>query len=364
MEQGPLEMFWRQAIETSQITEAEATVLPLARDIARIVTLPLVYEGCARGVLLAGLPHGQNQQEAVERLERRALLAAQVLQQKARLAERERLENWRLALLESSEQPVLLLDRSGFLRAISRSAARILKRDAAARKVRWDKPELRFAELFRPREWESANRWLHSDAHAKETKEKAEVLRAHLKDGIEVECRRLDLPSEEYLVVSLEPAAATRERSREEIEEELRQTVNWMEEGVVLFDEAGGIRAANERFQRLMGLTAEETAEVKNFEDLVRLVAPHAQDPEPFAHSWRALGESPEGETQEELQMSWPVTQSIERCTREIVGENGRRLGRVEVYRERPRGACSSRAWRRRRSWLRWDNGSAALSTI
>src|SRR5260221_13245320 len=32
--------------------------------------------------------------------------------------------------------------------------------------------------------------------------------------------------------------------------------------------------------------------------------------------------------------MNWPVPQIIERCARVIVGEGGRRLGRVEVYRE------------------------------
>ena len=32
--------------------------------------------------------------------------------------------------------------------------------------------------------------------------------------------------------------------------------------------------------------------------------------------------------------MNWPVPQIIERCARAIVGEGGRRLGRVEVYRE------------------------------
>jgi signal transduction histidine kinase/CheY-like chemotaxis protein len=118
------------------------------------------------------------------------------------------------------------------------------------------------------------------------------------------------------------------------VEEELRQAVGWMEEGVALFDETGGIRAANERFYRLLGLSAEETAQARNLEDLVRLAAPHARDPEHFTQRWRALGELPEGETQEELQMSWPVAQSIERCTREIVTAKGRRLGRVEVYRE------------------------------
>src|SRR4029077_19287915 len=49
---------------------------------------------------------------------------------------------------------------------------------------------------------------------------------------------------------------------------------------------------------------------------------------------WRALGELQGEESQEDLTMKWPVPQTIERCARAIVGERGRPLGRVEVYRE------------------------------
>jgi hypothetical protein len=159
VEQGPLEMFWRQAVETYQMTGAEAGALPLARGIARIVALPLVFAGQAHGVLLAGLPHGLGSAESMERLEHRASLAAQALQQKARQAEHTELEKWQQALLESSEQPVLLVDGGGFLRGLSRGARVVLARDAAACAVRRDKPVVRFAELFRPREWERANQW-------------------------------------------------------------------------------------------------------------------------------------------------------------------------------------------------------------
>ena len=336
VEQGPLEMFWRRVVETGEAVGAEATALPLARNIARIVALPLAYEGAVHGVLFAGLSRRRTNPEDMERLERRALLAAQVLQQQARMAERARTEAWRQALLASSDQPILLLDRRGFLRGMSRGAAAILARTAQAAKLQWDKPEVRFAELFRPREWERANRWLQQETAAATQPEGAEeVLRASLKDSTEVDCRRLNLQSSEFLGVTLERSPRyPRERSREDVEEELRQTVGWMEEGVAVFDEAGGVRAANERFHRMLGLTPQEAAEAGTFEDLLRIAAPHARDPESFARNWRLLADAPDGETQEELLMSWPVPQTIERCTREITVENGRRLGRVEVYRE------------------------------
>jgi PAS domain S-box-containing protein len=336
VKQGPLEMFWRSAVETRQIVGAEPTSLPLARDIGRIVAFPLACDGVVRGVLLAGLPPQRANSETMERLEGRALLAARVLQHQARLAEQAELEHWRQSLLESSDQPVVLLDAGGFLRGASRGAKALLNPPAPTIAAHSGKVDLRFSEMFRSREWERVHHWLLEPSSTPGKRESGgEILQAELKNGTLVECRRLDLAAGEFLAVGLHPVARfPRERTREEVEIELRQTVEWMEEGVVLFDEAGRVRAVNERFHRMLGLTGEEAAGAGTFEDLVRLAARHARDPEAFERNWRELAESPGGETQEELQMDWPVLQTIERCTREITGDNGRRLGRVEVYRE------------------------------
>jgi signal transduction histidine kinase len=331
VEQGPLEMFWRQAVETGQVTGAEAGAMPLARNIARIVAIPLTSERVTRGALLAGLPRGRTSLESLERLERRALLATQVLQQKERCSERARAETWRLALLDASERPVVLVDRSGFLRAMSQGVRKILPRDPALPVVRWEKPELRFVELFHPREWERVSRWLQSDA-GESSPVAAGNLKALLQGGTGVECRRLELLTADFLAVGVERLAERGERRKEDVEAELRQTVDWMTEGVVVFDEAGGIRAANEHFYRLLGVTREESAGLRTLEDLLAKVAPYAADPQEFARRWRALGELQE--SQQDLAMKWPVPQTIERCARPIVGEGGRRLGRVEVYRE------------------------------
>jgi len=118
------------------------------------------------------------------------------------------------------------------------------------------------------------------------------------------------------------------------VEAELRQTVDWMTEGVALFDEAGGLRAANEQFYRMLGLAGEEAAGLRTLDDLLAAVSPHAADPQEFARRWRALGDLREQECQENLEMKWPVPQAVERCARAIIGEGGRLLGRVEVYRE------------------------------
>jgi signal transduction histidine kinase len=330
---GPLEMFWRQAVETGRRTIAEPGALPLARDIAKIVALPISFHGATCGVLLAGIPRHGREIESLERLEQCAWLAAQVMQHRSQLAERAQVEIWREALLESSDQPVLLVDRFGFLRGMSRGARKILLVDSPP--ARQTRSELRFAELFRPREWERASRWLLTPAAGALVKDGKGVLRAELKDGRKLVSQPIDLPGTEFFALAIDvDSEETKERGVEEVEEELRQTVNWMDEGVAVFDEAGGIRAANERFQRMLGLTPEEAADLHTLEELLRKVSRNAADPEDFARRWRRLQDLEEEESQEELSMAWPVEQIIERCTRVIVGKNGRRLGRVEVYRE------------------------------
>ncbi|HET7105462.1 MAG TPA: ATP-binding protein [Candidatus Acidoferrum sp.] len=336
VEQGPLEMFWRRAIETGEVAGADAGALPLARNIARIVAIPLNSDGTTHGVLLAGLPRGRTSLESLERLERRALLSTQVFEQQERLSERARAEKWRLAMLESSEQPLVLLDRGGFLRGMSQGARKILSPDSSLLALRWEKPELRFVELFRPREWERVSGWLQSGAAGGKLSPAASVpLIVQSKNGTDIQCRRSDLTASGFLAVAIARAVAgPGERRKEDVEAELRQTVGWMSEGVAVFDETGGIRAANEQFYRLLGLAHEESAGLRTLEELLALVAPHAADPEEFSRRWRALADLQEDEFQEDLAMKWPVPQTIERCSRTIAGEGGRRLGRVEVYRE------------------------------
>jgi signal transduction histidine kinase/CheY-like chemotaxis protein len=336
VDRGPLEMFWRRAVATGETVEADAGPLPLAAGMARIVALPVAVEGAVRGVLIAGLTSGGASLEILERLEHRARLAAHILQRQERISERKSAEWWRQALLASSERPLLLLDRQGFVRGASGVAAELMGRKSPLAAIRWDRPELRLEELFRPRDWERANEWYQQiRVPAGENSGPHEPLRLELKNGSHVLLRPLHTGLGEFIALWLDPETeSSRERTREDVESELRQTVEWMEEGVVLFDEAGRVRAANERFHRMLGLTPEESAEARTFEDLLRLAAPHARDPEQFARAWRALAESPDGENQEELLMSWPVPQTLERFARDIIGEKGRRLGRVEVYRE------------------------------
>lgn len=239
--------------------------------------------------------------------------------------------SWQKALLESSEAPTVLVDRYGFLLGMSRGA-RDLTRNPGSAETSITR-ETRFAELFRPKDWEEANRWAKS-TFAKEPNV-SEPFVAELRSAGSVRLRRLVISENEFLAVGLE--LISEEGSvvtPEQLEAEFQQAPEWLEEGIVVFDKLGYVRALNVRFLQIMGLPAEDRSKIKSMEDLIARVAKNATEPESFASAWRSLDQAMEEEIREELMMNWPVPQVIERSTRRIVDRKGTRLGRVEVYRE------------------------------
>jgi signal transduction histidine kinase/AmiR/NasT family two-component response regulator len=243
LDQGPLENLWRQAMETRRVCGAEAERLPLARKISRIVAIPMEFDGEVNAVLLAGLPWRRSSLDTLERLELRALLAAQVLERRNRIARELYEKSQQSVLLGSHEEPVVSVDRQGFI-------------------------------------------------------------------------------------------GMGRAREVQEVEPELQQVLEWLDEGVVVFDENDRIRAKNTRFLQILGLSADDGASLQSLEDLLRFTTKNAREPEKFAARWKAFAEGAGEGMREELAMERPLPRVIERSTRAIVGENGRKLGRVEVYRE------------------------------
>jgi signal transduction histidine kinase/AmiR/NasT family two-component response regulator len=331
LDQGPLETLWQQAVETRRVCGAEAERLPLARKISRVVAIPMEFDGGVNAVLLAGLPWRRSL-GVLERLELRALLAAQVLERRNRIA-RERSEaSQQRVLLESHEELVVIVDRLGFVSGMSRRARQLVG-DLA--EPQGDTHQvLRFAEMFRPREWEEVDRWVKS-AFVEGAQGPEDPFVACLKNGTLLRLRRMANSDREYCSLVLERADGwPHAREVHEVEAELQQTLEWLEEGVVVFDEDDRIRAKNARFLQILGLSKEDGASVQCLEDLIRHAAKSAREPEKFAARWKTFAQGAGERMREELTMEGPLPQVIERSTRALVGGNGRRLGRVEVYRE------------------------------
>jgi signal transduction histidine kinase/ActR/RegA family two-component response regulator len=129
------------------------------------------------------------------------------------------------------------------------------------------------------------------------------------------------------------PSGSELPRTAKDLEAERQQTLDWLEEGVIVFGENEEIRALNTSFLQIIGLTAEEGETLRTLPDILKRVARNAADPEEFAARWIGLASEVEERGKEELAMDWPVPHLIERFAKKLAGENGRPLGRVEVYR-------------------------------
>jgi two-component system NtrC family sensor kinase len=115
---------------------------------------------------------------------------------------------------------------------------------------------------------------------------------------------------------------------------ELLNVIEWLEEGVVLFDEQNEIRIMNTRFGQIVGLTPEESLEIRTLDALVSRLASKAADPGSFSERWHRWVRSMDGAGREELQLARPVPRLLERTARPILDEQGALLGRVEIYRD------------------------------
>src|SRR5271157_13813 len=332
LDQGPLDTLWQQAVETRRVCGAEAERLPLARQISRVVAIPMEFDGGINAVLVAGLPWRRSSLGLLERLELRALLAAQVLERRNRIARELNERSQQSVLLESNEEPVVIVDHQGFVIGMSRRARQLVGESPEARE---DAHQiLRFAEVFRPREWEEVHRWVKS-AFVEGAQGQEDTFVAHLKNGTALRLRCTAISERKYCSLLLERTYdLPRAREVHEVEAELQQVLEWLDEGVVVFDENDRIRAKNARFLQILGLSADDGASVQCLEDLIRRTASSAREPEKFAARWQAFAKGAGERMREELAMEGPLPQVIERSTRALVGENGRRLGRVEVYRE------------------------------
>ena len=323
---GALESLWRHAIDQKRVIGAEAQGLSATKELLRVVAVPIEQGKEIYGVLLAALTQHRATLGALDRLELRASLAAEVLDRERRAKRHRQQEQWYAALLESSGEALVLVDRAGFIRTMSQGARGILPVERAPR-GRHGAP--RRMESFRPRSAASVLSWVQSAAV------ETGHLECELTNGKSVVLWRFPVAAGEFVAVRIEGKKdATRAANADEVEEELRQSIEWLEEGVVVFDACNEIRAYNSRFLQILGLTGQQGKIVHNLEDLIRATSGNFASPELFAEEWRILGRTGISGTQEELAMERPFPQVVERNTRSIVASSGKLLGRVEVYRE------------------------------
>jgi signal transduction histidine kinase/ActR/RegA family two-component response regulator len=347
----PLVELWRRALEIGHVVGEEPPVSWSKEGLARVVAIPLISSGDALGVLVAGIGQHASSLSTLERLELRAAFAVSALERRKLHAEQARWAVRRRELLESSPEPTLLLDLRGNVAALNNSARELLEAVRSQRVLEIPHEQAQhqpvmdprhyvgrpFAGLFSEGEQQHIEAWLTRavSGGGNQTLAPVEVCKGELLNGVLVSAHAPVPVGDDVVAVVLSPAAShelARQRSR--FEAELHNVLEWVEEGIVLFDADHNVRAMNTRFAQIAGISPQETEASTTLESLITLLAERAAEPEEFARRWRALARATEGGMREEIQLSRPVPRVLERSVRPVLDPAGRRLGRVEIYRD------------------------------
>jgi signal transduction histidine kinase len=349
----------REVLRTRRMAGMDPHVSWMHTAISRIVALPLEAEGEICGVLLAGLLRRGTTLASLERLEYRAELAGLAIA----CGERERAAvlaaRRRRAHLAATPECLFVLDDNGRIVEASATAAQLVlaqeqegvarERDAAASTGASGRGGLtlvsasettgavRFTSIFHENARPSLQNWLRRDnpdrAGTWNTAE--DVLDVELRNCQSVSLRRGFPGAPGQMVVLLEGAERrVTPASGEEAELALYSVIEWLEEGVVLFDTQENVRACNARFEQLAGFLPSESAKGATLEKLLARMKLQAADPTEFEEHWRELARDIASGVRDELRMLQPAPRILERAARPVLDAAGRKLGRVEIYRD------------------------------
>ena len=329
----PLAKLWRRALENRRISGSEAPVTWPQASVARVVALPLEAEGQLLGVLVAGFPAALTSIATLNRLELRSRLAAIALVRGKRREEESRRTNAEQSLLDLVNDPLFLLDYSGRITAASRGARELLRHSGQAAVL----PSGHIPGLFSGRDRERLKKWFQQVLEPASSAQavKTETPQAELENGVKVRLRLAPRLPGQPATVLLEPQETSGLRPNAgHAEAELQNVIEWVEEGVVLFDAHENVRAVNTRFEQMAGLAPEESGKLKTLEEWIARLAEQAVEPAQFSERWRDLARNIQGGVREPLQMALPVPRVLERAARPVLDSIGRHVGRVEIYRD------------------------------
>jgi signal transduction histidine kinase/CheY-like chemotaxis protein len=345
MDRSPLVSIWVRAADArNTIVVGSGSGLPWPRaDVSRILAVPLFASREPVGTLVAGLRSGPATQRDVERLELRGELAAAALAQRqsaaALVLERKR----QRAIVESDSSAKIILEADGRLGSISGGAKELLGRsasDASLPEQADGSRRRQFTELFQASDRSQVEAWLQRAQSSPRSNAGLhdEALEARLLTGATVRLRPIpfaDVVGDSLAAVILEPIAGEQSPAQPHPSEaQLHHVIEWLEEGVVLFDVNQGIQAMNSRFAQIVGFSPDDAAGVATLASLISRMSDQAAEPEKFANRWRELARGTDSGVRDEIQLLRPVPRVLERASRPILGGDGERLGRVEIYRD------------------------------
>jgi signal transduction histidine kinase len=339
MENEPLSALFARAREAHCPVANAPGLRWSSNDVRRIVAVPLESGGRSLGVLVAGFRNENTCANTSEHLALRASLATVVLDTRRREREAAHSSARQRALLEAGGTSILI-DATGRVAGMSGGAQELLQHPSAATSSSethgTPNAAPQFDELFRARDQKNVSAWLQrilSRPSDRDTQD--DILEAELGNSVRVRVRAVVPPDGQQAVVSMQTIALLDTDVRAEPgDAQLINVIEWLEEGVVLFDADHGIRAMNTRFAQIAGIAPDEIGRITTINALISRMASQAARPESFAEKWREQARGGDAGLREEIQLLRPVPRVLERAARPITDSAGRRLGRVEIYRD------------------------------
>ena len=322
---------WRKAMESKSVVGRESRHSGLPSEAFRVVAFPLLVANGSAGVLVVRMHSSLASFATLVRLELFAQFAAAAL---AIAAQKETVGTAELSrfFLQNSSQPAFLLNARLEIISASSSANNIWPhpREPALSKAATIPLSAPAFRLFRPADWQRVCEWMERVSERGVSGD-ARGLSAELHTGQRVRLSAFPFfPAGLFLIVQDAGIGADSERTRDAAE--LQTLVEWMDQGVLVFDQHESLRAINPRFAQMLGLTSADLQRAASLRELVELIAPRVSDPTLFAESWWSAANGSEPAAPEELRIVHPAPRTLERISRPIHNSAGDRLGRLEIY--------------------------------
>lgn len=333
----PVSAVWRGALQTGKTTGQEWKTSPVRGEIRRLVAVPLRVSGDVVGVLVAGLAQSGATLANVERLELRARLAEVALALSARNDAGSGTQDYARFFVDRAGEPLFLLNAKLEITRSSEAGEKLLSLvppRSGAQQIRERDEKTTYgtaAQLFRPAEWQRLVGWMR-DISRNSRAGAPHALETELRTGKPVRLHATCLP-DASLVLFVQAAGEVLGAREHPSSVELRSLIEWLEQGVVLFDEQENIRTYNLRFAQLFGLSRDDLSAIPSLRELVNMIAPKVSDPSRFADRWWDASRGAEA-MREEIQLMRPSPRILERFSRPMIDATGARTGRLEIYRD------------------------------
>ncbi len=370
LEHHSIAKIWQAALAGLQMLHEQPEMRSKQDRRVTIVAIPLIVGAQPLGLFLAGVASNRPLAAMTERLQLRASLAAAALEAWRRDRQEQRQAARRKALLDHGPYATILLDDQGQVAAMSAVAqsltgiaipleqrrqnssptagleTRNSLRTASggpgrSRQRDGQHSALRFGQLFQPADEQRLDYWSRGVSASLDERPSElqggprDLQHGVLQNGLKVQLRPTPTVGGSYAAILLETATENSfAHNDSHSDRELRSLIEWLDEGVVLFDVHDNVRAINGRFLQMTGLENSSYEELKTLDELIFKLSERVVGPGNFAQRWRNLARGIDGGIREELEFVRPYPRIVQRMARAVLDGEGRKIGRMEIYRD------------------------------